>query len=199
MEQSDYYEIMTGYGPLHVHINYDEVGPTKMFVNLSPAGTEISGLACSLGIMISKYLQSGGNPVRLLKHLNSIKGDKPFGFGPKRVDSIPHGLSKALRDHLIKTGKIPSFDGQMKLAEAQQMQQPVLPSVEQIDGAHISKGSFIEVGPQSRKEAEVLAAIEDTAYLASSLYCPKCFSANVGIVSGCSKPTCFDCGFSECG
>ena len=30
------------------------------------------------------------------------------------------------------------------------------------------------------------------------LHCSKCFSANVGMVSGCAEPTCFDCGYSKC-
>ena len=32
----------------------------------------------------------------------------------------------------------------------------------------------------------------------NKLHCPKCFSANVGMVSGCEEPTCFDCGYSKC-
>jgi hypothetical protein len=65
--------------------------------------------------MLSKYFELGGDPVRILKHLNSIKGDKPFGFGPKRVDSIPHAFSKALRDHLVKTGYLGDESGQTTL------------------------------------------------------------------------------------
>ena len=164
-------------------------------MNISPSGTEISGLACAMGILISKYLQNGGDPIGLLKHLNSIKGDRPFGFGAKRVDSLPHGISKALRDHLIKTGKIPSLDGQMKLNT---MNQASLPGVEQMDSSPVSTGSFIAVAAEDPKRAALVAAMTGH-YLHSSLYCPKCFSANVEIVSGCSKPTCFDCGFSECG
>jgi hypothetical protein len=30
------------------------------------------------------------------------------------------------------------------------------------------------------------------------IHCPKCFSSNVGMISGCSEPTCFDCGYSKC-
>ncbi len=103
-EFSDYYKIETGSGTLHLHINYDELGPRKIFGNIAPLGTEISGLTSALCIMISKYLEEGGDPVRILKHLNSIKSDKPYGFGHKRVDSIPHAISKALRQNLVKTG-----------------------------------------------------------------------------------------------
>jgi len=103
---AEYYQIRTGYGPLHVHINYDEKGPFQVFTNIPPLGTEISGLTSLVGILLSKYLAEGGDPIRLLKHLNSIKGDKPIGLGPHRVDSIPHALAIALRTHLKKTGWI---------------------------------------------------------------------------------------------
>ncbi len=161
-ESSSYYEVDTGYGPLHVHINYDEFGPTRLFANISPLGTEISGLTASLGILVSKYFELGGDPKKLLKHLNSIKGDKPHGLGPKRVDSIPHAISKVLRNHLVKTGIIQDLSAQTRLV--------------------VTDDSKIEI-----KKPE------------HNLYCPKCFSPNVEILAGCSKPTCFDCGFSECG
>lgn len=99
---SEYYNISTGYGPLHIHINFDESGPKQVFCNLPPLGTEISGLAASTGILISKYLEIGGDPHRLIKHLNSVKGDKPIGFGENRIDSIPHAISVALKRHLDK-------------------------------------------------------------------------------------------------
>ena len=109
---SEYYEIRTGYGPLHVHIDYDETGPYRVFTNLPPLGTELSGLTSVVGILISKYMEAGGDPVRVLKHLNSVKGDRPFGFGAYRVDSIPHAISTALRTHLQKTNKLePNANG----------------------------------------------------------------------------------------
>ena len=153
---SAYYEIATGNGTLHVHLNYDKDGPKKVFANITPIGTEISGLTTTIGILLSKYLEYGGDPIRILKHLNSIKGDKPIGFGNKRIDSIPHALAIALKDHLVKTGRME--DGQTKLKDL-----------------NLNLNKFSE-----------------------SAYCGKCFSANVAIISGCSKPTCFDCGHSEC-
>jgi len=160
---------MTGYGPMHVHINYDDFGPTKMFCHIAPMGTEISGLTAALGIIISKYFEAGGEPTRLLKHLNSIKGDKPYGIGAKRIDSIPHAIAKVLRDHLIKTGK---------LAEPQQ----VLGLAETAAQTTLAK-----------REEHLHAYPQD------KLYCPKCYSPNVAIMAGCSEPTCLDCGYSKCG
>lgn len=162
-ELSDYYMIETGHGPIHIHVNYTEDGPTKIFANLSPSGTEISGLANALAIVLSKYFGLGGDPTRILKHLNSIKSEKQYGFGKNRIDSIPHALSVALRNHLIKTGRIKTLDsynnGQEKL----------LPE-----------------------------AASDKNNGDEKFHCSKCFSANVGMVSGCSEPTCFDCGYSKC-
>ncbi len=159
-EKSEYQKINTGHGPIHLHINYDEEGPTKVFANISPTGTEISGLSSALAIVLSKYFELGGDPIKILKHLNSIKSEKPFGFGKEKVDSIPHAVSIALRKHLIKTGKIKSG------------------------------------GLENNFKVEDKKINKD--YQEQNLHCPKCFSSNVGIVSGCSGITCFDCGYSEC-
>lgn len=158
-ENSDYYLIQSGHGPIHLHINYDEEGPTKIFANLSPTGTEISGLSSALAIILSKYFRLGGDPIRILKHLNSIKSEKPVGFGKNRIDSIPHAIAVALRKHLIKTGKIEPIN-------------------------HEENNNFVI--NINNKEEDL------------KLHCPKCFSSNVGMVSGCSEPTCFDCGHSKC-
>jgi ribonucleoside-diphosphate reductase alpha chain len=103
---SEYYEIRTGHGPLHIHIDYDDQGPFRVFASLSPVGTELAGLTSVVGVLLSKFLEAGGDPVKILKHLNSIKGDRPFGLGNQRVDSIPHAIAIALREHLRKHGKL---------------------------------------------------------------------------------------------
>jgi len=150
---SEYYQIRTGYGPLHIHLNYDERGPIQVFANIPPLGTEISGLTSLVGILISKYLSEGGDPMKLLKHLNSVKGDRPIGLGPSRVDSIPHAIAIAMRAHLKKTGWMEDANG---------------------------------------REPEPLPA------LPAAEHCPKCYSSNVSFESGCSGPTCHDCGHSAC-
>jgi len=153
---SQYYQIQTGYGPLHIHINYNENGPFQVFTNIPPLGTEISGLTALVGILLSKYLEAGGDPVKIIKHLNSVKGDKPFGFGENRINSIPHAIAIALRDHLKKTGYINS-----------------------------------ETDPSNPVKLQLWEATK-------TQYCPKCYSSNVSFESGCSGPTCHDCGYSEC-
>ena len=153
---SEYFQLKTGYGPLHVHINYNEHGPYQVFTNMPPLGTEISGMTSLIGILLSKYLEEGGDPVKIIKHLNSVKGDRPMGLGENRINSVAHAIAVALRSHLKRTGIIATdqeINGQEKL----------------------------ELWEASRTQ-----------------YCPKCYSSNVSYESGCSGPTCHDCGYSEC-
>ncbi|MBU2530401.1 MAG: hypothetical protein KKD35_05120, partial [Elusimicrobia bacterium] len=150
---SEYFQIKTGYGPLHMHINFNEHGPYQIFTNIPPLGTEISGLTALIGILMSKYFEEGGEPMNIIKHLNSVKGDRPVGFGENRVNSIAHAISIGLRSHLKRTGWINSDEKKDKL----------------------------ELWEMSRTS-----------------YCPKCYSSNVSYESGCSGPTCHDCGYSEC-
>jgi ribonucleoside-diphosphate reductase alpha chain len=155
--KSEYYLIKTGYGPLHIHINYDERGPYQVFTNIPPLGTEISGLTSVMGILLSKYLAEGGDPIRIIKHLNAVKGDKPLGFGENRVDSIPHAVAIAMRQHLKHTGWISDINSE-----------------------------------EANKTVDALLE------MTKAQHCPKCYSSNVAHESGCSGPTCKDCGHSEC-
>ncbi len=153
---SEYFQLKTGYGPLHVHINYNEHGPYQVFTNMPPLGTEISGLTSLIGILLSKYLEEGGDPIKIIKHLNSVKGDRPVGLGENRINSVAHGIAVALRSHLKRTG--------------------VISGDQELGG-----GEKLELWEASRTQ-----------------YCPKCYSSNVSYESGCSGPTCHDCGYSEC-
>lgn len=100
-EDSRYYELKTGSGELHINIAHREGKPYRLFASMPPIGTEISGLVAVLGITISKYLELGGNLENLIKHYQSVVSDKPLGFGPKKVLSIPHGLAITFK-HFLK-------------------------------------------------------------------------------------------------
>ncbi|MBI4669385.1 MAG: adenosylcobalamin-dependent ribonucleoside-diphosphate reductase [Elusimicrobia bacterium] len=171
---SEYFVVKTGYGTLHIHINYDDDGPFQVFLNLPPLGTEISGLTSILGILLSKYLEAGGDPVRILKHLNSVKGDRPFGMGDNRIDSIPHAVAVAFKAHLKKTGKLSD------------------------PGA--TSGKFLQAAVSPREVPAGGDSIESLELweVAKAIYCPKCFSPSVSYESGCKGPTCHECGYSDC-
>ena len=56
---SDYYEIETGYGSMHINIAYDkERGPFRIFTSIPPIGTELSSLTSILGVFMSKAFQA---------------------------------------------------------------------------------------------------------------------------------------------
>jgi ribonucleoside-diphosphate reductase alpha chain len=159
---SVYYQFETGYGPVHVHIDHHNGQILKVFTNIAPIGTEIAGLTSIMGVLISKYLEMGGDVNRLRRHLNSIKSDKPYGFGPKRIESIPHAVSTALSKFLSQMGNLPG----------QQLLTP-----------------HVATAPEKaqKQEGEHKGG-----------HCPKCYSPNIAYLSGCSGPTCYECGFSEC-
>jgi ribonucleoside-diphosphate reductase alpha chain len=101
---SEYFEIKTGHGPLHVHIDFDETGPFRISASIEPVGSELAGLAALTGILLTKYLEQGGSASQVLANLNSIRGDRPLGLGPNKVNSISHGIGLALKNHLKKHG-----------------------------------------------------------------------------------------------
>lgn len=166
---SEYYEIKTGQGPLHVHIDYDEEGPYRVFASLPPVGTEISGLTSIIGVLISKYLEEGGAPSSLLRHLQSVKGDRPFGLGESKVNSISHGIGVALKAHLKKHGGLGDNEEEAMLVKEEGSPKPE-------EGGSLELWNLTQISDQ----------------------CPDCYSANIRFGSGCSGPICNDCGYSEC-
>jgi hypothetical protein len=112
-------------------------------------------------------LELGGDVANLRKHLNSIKSDKPNGYGPKRIESIPHAVSTALNKFMSQMGNIP---GQQLLTPHVSVPVPEV------------KAQMPVQEPEKHKPG----------------HCPKCYSPNIAYLSGCTGPTCYECGFSEC-
>lgn len=112
---SKYYEVTSGFGPLHVHIDHKNGDAYRVFCNTPPLGTEISGLVATLGVVISKFLEKGGKLEDLIKHLASVTGDRPIGFGEKRIQSIPHALSTMFKDFVEKYSQEPKVIPKMEI------------------------------------------------------------------------------------
>jgi ribonucleoside-diphosphate reductase alpha chain len=170
---SEYYEIKTGYGPLHIHIDYDDDGPYRVFTSLSPVGTELAGLTSVLGVLLSKYLEEGGEPNQILKHLESIKGDRPFGLGDNKINSIAHAVSVAMRTHLKKHDRLEE-------------------NIETLAG----ELPMTTPGGAMDNKSEPVLELWNLSNVSGQ--CPSCFSGNVSYSGGCSGPVCHDCGYSEC-
>lgn len=214
------YEIETGYGPVHMTFVNDDHGMYQTFFNLSPIGTEISGMTAMLGILVSKFVQQGGDPEHLIKHLNSVKGDKPLGFGPNKVNSIPHAIAIAMRDHLDRFGQL-----KMAISTGNSSLTDFVPKA---NGAPNGSNGYalegyaptIESGTTSIKQplpswskgkdgtipnfmpghpTIPMPGLSTAGTYSAENHCPKCFSMNTRIEAGCSEPTCYDCGYSKCG
>lgn len=99
-ELSEYNQIPTAWGPLHIHVNYNKKGPTKIFCNLPPVGSDWSTIISLIGILLTKYFESGGNPEKIIKHLQTIKSDKTSYWDEEKIESIPHAISLVLKKHL---------------------------------------------------------------------------------------------------
>ena len=95
-EDSAYYFIDTPDGPLHIHLDHVDKKITRIFLNLAPIGSEMSGMTSALGIILSKFIEKGGEPLDLIKHLASIKGSQVTYFDSTPVESIPQAISIAL-------------------------------------------------------------------------------------------------------
>lgn len=178
---SKYYKYETGYGPVHIHIDHTNGEALRIFANTTPVGTEIAGLTTALGIMISKYLENGGNLIEIRKQLNSIKSDKSHGFGPNRIESIPHAVSVAITKFLREHGKI----------QDPQQSDLALHIKQENGSANGTNGNATGI---YSNELQINSNVNPQ----QQLHCPKCYSPNIAFVSGCSGPTCFDCGHSQC-
>jgi len=106
---ASYYKVKTGYGELHVHVDLGDQGQTvRVFTNISPVGSEIAGMTSALGIVISKYLEQGGDLKKIVKHLGNIRGDKSIGIGKDRVDSIPAAVASVLKKCIKEEELVPA-------------------------------------------------------------------------------------------
>lgn len=170
---SEYFEIKTGYGALHVHIEFDHDGPFRVFASITPMGTEVAGHASITGILISKYLEEGGDPNQILTHLLSTGGDRPVGTGENRIKSIPHGIGVALRTHLKKHGWLDT----------------TIAGIED---------DFQRKPGKTKAKLDQPMNLELWNLAHSSHQCPTCFSTNIKFNAGCSGVNCLDCGHSEC-
>lgn len=170
---SVYFKLQTGSGPIHIHLDYKDGKPFRVFTNTTPVGTEVAGLTTALGILLSKYLELGGDINEVRRQLNSIKSDKPTGFGPNRIESIPHAISVAMTKFLAQQGKLPG-------------QQTLSPLV------------ATNSGTATHGQSSLAVDAHDSHSTTKVEHCPKCYSPNIAYIGGCSGPTCFDCGHAEC-
>jgi ribonucleoside-diphosphate reductase alpha chain len=169
------YKIETPLGTAFVTINQNgDDQPFEAFITSAKAGSETAAVSEAIGRLVS-YVLRLASPIaprqRLLEIRNQLAGlggDRQLGLGPKRVRSLPDGVSKVIDEYLLDT--------------EDQAAKP------RTNGHHdTDKASLVAGDPET-----VLAP---AASIKGEL-CPECGHATLVNEEGCKK--CYTCSFSEC-
>ena len=148
--------------------------PFEVFINTAKAGSDTAAVSEAIGRLVS-YVLRISSPVEpseriqeVIRQLNGIGGGRSLGFGPKRVRSLPDGVSQVLSEYI------------QQRAERLLKEQPVALKETTVEPVNI------ETPAQDKKQP--LLKIGDL--------CPECGQAAVINEEGCRK--CYACGYSEC-
>jgi ribonucleoside-diphosphate reductase alpha chain len=105
------YKQQTPIGKAYVGVFEDENGDVaEVHIDLGAAGSDIAAIAKGLGItatgMLNPRLQTLSNREKvewLIKQYSKISGATFVGFGPNRVNSLPHAIAKVLEEHIAES------------------------------------------------------------------------------------------------
>ena len=165
-------------GKVYVTINSSKDGaPVEVFLNVGKSGTEDKAYSEAIGRLVSLYLQSGGDPMKVVHSLKGIKGKSTTFLNGGKVYSVPD-IVAYLMERVIKGKPLQSS----------------LPSVSLDPDSH----ELNEADDDPPSTATVLTF--DNASLPGKvdgmLTCPKCGNDTMVSENGCL--TCKTCGYSKC-
>ena len=169
----------TPFGTAYITMNSDEHGyPFEVFITApGKAGSDLQADAEGLGRMISLSLRTTApqNRVEMVRliidQLRGIGGARSFGFGVKRVLSLPDALASALESHYFPQ------------EEAHQL------------GLPMADMPQLEVSPP-KEEENLTVNVNGNGTMSGADMCPSCGTISLLRVEGCKK--CLTCGYSEC-
>jgi ribonucleoside-diphosphate reductase alpha chain len=94
-------------GTAYITINENgDRSPFEVFANVGKAGSDTAAVAEAIGRLISLTLRMPSpltNQERLtevIDQLTGIGGQRPMGFGPNRVRSLPDAIAQVLARHI---------------------------------------------------------------------------------------------------
>ncbi len=170
------YSVETPLGKAFITINENGGNqPFEVFINTAKAGSDTAAVSEAIGRLISYALRLA-SPVEPIKRLDEIErqlagigGGRPMGFGPKRVRSLPDGVSQVLEEYVReRSERLTRISGEEKPASRPK------PAANEADGLSFSEASAMKIGD----------------------LCPECGTASFVNEEGCRK--CYSCGYSEC-
>lgn len=164
-------------GTAHVTMNEDEDHqPFEIFVEIGKAGSDIKAMAEAMGRLMSLILRMA-SPVsptervrEIVKQITGIGGARSYGFGKRRVLSLPDAVGQALAENFLGVSYGNEDAGQGSLMGIEAVVSPEL------------------------KELKAPATIRES--ISSVDLCPSCGDAAFVREEGCQS--CHACGYSEC-
>jgi ribonucleoside-diphosphate reductase alpha chain len=183
------YKIETPLGTAFVTINQNgDDQPFEAFITSAKAGSETAAVSEAIGRLVS-YVLRLASPIaprqRLLEIRNQLAGlggDRQLGLGPKRVRSLPDGVSKVIDEYLLDT------EDQASGTAAANSKHNAVHHVDKTDYQNGVKPNA--VNPDNGSESLV-----GVGQIKGEL-CPECGHATLVNEEGCKK--CYTCSFSEC-
>jgi len=106
-------------GTAHITMNEDEEGhPFEVFLEIGKAGSDIKAMAEAMGRLMSLVLRMA-SPVtplervrEIVKQISGIGGARSYGFGKRRVLSLPDAVGQALAENYLNVSSGAEQDGQ---------------------------------------------------------------------------------------
>jgi ribonucleoside-diphosphate reductase alpha chain len=150
-------------GTAHITMNEDEDGhPFEVFLEIGKAGSDIKAMAEAMGRLMSLILRMA-SPVsplervrEIVKQITGIGGARSYGFGKRRVLSLPDAVGQALAENYLNISHGNEGDGQ---------------------GAEMGVGESTVAAASARKAAAVAASSVDL--------CPNCGDSAFVRMEGC--------------
>lgn len=150
-------------GTAHITMNEDENGePFEVFLEIGKAGSDIKAMAEAMGRLMSLTLRMASpvSPVErvreIVKQITGIGGARSYGFGKRRVLSLPDAVGQALAENYLNVSYGNEIDGQ---------------------GSEMG----VESAPLAGTPTQNQAAIPDT----SADLCPSCGDSAFVRIEGC--------------
>lgn len=166
-------------GKVYVTINNSSGGkPVEIFLNVGKSGTEEKAYSEAIGRLASLYLQSGGDPMKVVHSLKGIKGKSVTFISGGKVFSVPDAVAFLLE------GVIRGRPPQSSLATSLSLD----PDSHELNDK--------EDDPPSSAQ---MSTLDNTALVGKfdgMLTCPRCGNDTMVSENGCL--TCKTCGYSKC-
>jgi ribonucleoside-diphosphate reductase alpha chain len=175
-------------GTAHITMNEDEENqPFEVFLEIGKAGSDIKAMAEAMGRLMSLILRMA-SPVsplervrEIVKQITGIGGARSYGFGKRRVLSLPDAVGQALAENYLNVSYGSEAPGQG--AEMGVELDPL--ALEQKVALQLENA---EIHADKKKAAAMHGSSADL--------CPSCGDSAFVRVEGCH--TCYACGYSEC-